>query len=148
MTSRHPQARISYPTVTTRFVCRRVDERYTGAVTVFDELDALLTVARVLLDLGCAKLSKSRGKRRRAWGQRRRHLPSWSARPTLTPSGRSPTTPKAGPEVANLVLIEAVRLREGFRPHRQRRHRQRRHRPGRGPGYLDGVLVKGNAHAN
>lgn len=46
---------------TTRLVARRFNERYAGGATVFDEPDALLTAAPVLLGVDGATMSKSRG---------------------------------------------------------------------------------------
>lgn len=154
---------------TARLVARRFNERYAGGAAVFDEPDALLTAAPVLLGLDGAKMSKSRGNAielRASEDDTARLIRSARTDPqrtiTYDPEGR--------PEVANLVLLAALctggdpteiaeslgdrgasalkavvieAVNERLRPHRRRRAELVED-----PDYLDEVLASGNARAN
>ena len=92
---------------TARLVARRFNERYGGGATVFDEPDALLTAAPLLLGLDGAKMSKSRGNAVELGASeddtaRVVHSAKTDTQRTITydPDGR--------PEVANLVLLAAL----------------------------------------
>ena len=154
---------------TTRLVARRFNERYAGGVTVFDEPDALLTAAPVLLGVDGAKMSKSRGNAIELGASE--DDTSRLIRSARTDTQRTITyDPEDRPEVANLVLLAALctgadpaQLAESIGDRgasapkvlvieavneRLRPHRQRRTELAANPGYLDEVLTKGNARAN
>jgi tryptophanyl-tRNA synthetase len=165
-----PVGRDQLPHVeTTRLIARRFNERYAAAETIFQEPDALLTAAPVLLGTDGAKMSKSRDNtitlrddEDRTAALLRRARTDSERTITYDPDGR--------PEVSNLVLIAALctgrdpvevadelgdrgsaalkalvteAVNEELRPLRRRRRDL-----AADPGYLRQVLAEGNARAN
>jgi len=154
---------------TTRHLARRFNERYAGGATVFDEPDALLTAAPLLLGVDGAKMSKSRGNAIEL-GASEDHT-ARLVRSAKTDTQRTITyDPDHRPEVANLVLLAALctgadpaelaesigdrgasalkavvaeAVNERLRPHRRRRADLVANLE-----YLDEVLARGNARAN
>jgi len=154
---------------TTRLVARRFNERYAGGATVFDEPDALLTAAPVLLRVDGAKMSTSRGNAVELGASE--DDTARLVRSAKTDAQRTITyDPDRRPEVANLVLLAALctgadpaelaesigdrgasaltavvaeAVNEHLRPHRRRRIEL-----AADPDHLDEVLTKGNARAN
>lgn len=154
---------------TTRHLARRFNERYASGATVFDEPDALLSAAPVLLGLDGTKMSKSRGNAVELGASE--DDTSRLVRSAKTDIERAITfDPEGRPEVANLVLLAA--LCTGAEPaelaesigdrgasalkatvieavnERLRPHRQRRIELAANPDYLDEVLARGNVRAN
>jgi tryptophanyl-tRNA synthetase len=153
----------------TRFVARRFNERYAGGATVFDEPDALLTAAPLLLGTDGTKMSKSRRNavELRASDDETARL----IRGAKTDTERAITyDPKGRPEVASLLLLAALCsdadpteladsigdrgasalkslvvevVNECLGPLRRRRAELIAD-----PGYLDDVLARGNTRAN
>ncbi len=153
----------------TRLIARRFNERYAGGATVFDEPDALLTAAPLLLGTDGTKMSKSQRNAVELRGS-----DDETARliqGAKTDSQRAITyDPEGRPEVASLLLLAALCsgadptelansigdrgaralkalvievVNEYLRPLRARRADLVAD-----PGYLDEVLAQGNARAN
>jgi tryptophanyl-tRNA synthetase len=154
---------------TARLIARRFNERYAAGATVFQEPDALLTDAPVLLGTDGAKMSKSRGNaiELRCTADQTATL----IRRAKTDADRTITyDPENRPEVASLLLTAALctdtdpadladsigdrgagalkalvaeAVNEYFRPLRRRRVEL-----SGDLGHLRAVLARGNAHAN
>jgi tryptophanyl-tRNA synthetase len=154
---------------TARLVARRFNERYASGATMFDEPDALLSAAPVLLGTDGTKMSKSRRN-----AVELRASPDDTAR--LIRGVKTDTErvicydPDHRPEVASLVLLAALctgtdptRLADSIGGggagalkavvieavnERLGPHRRRRAELAAQPGYLNDVLARGNARAN
>jgi tryptophanyl-tRNA synthetase len=153
----------------TRLIARRFNERYASGATVFDEPDALLTAAPLLLGTDGTKMSKSRHNaiELRASDDETSRL----IQGAKTDSTRLITyDPEGRPEVASLLLLAALcsgsepaeladsigdrgasalkalvieAVNEHLRPLRSQRAELVAN-----PDYLDDVLAQGNAYAN
>jgi tryptophanyl-tRNA synthetase len=153
----------------TRVVARRFNERYAGGTTVFAEPDALLTSAPGLLGTDGTKMSKSHGNAIEL--RATEDQTAASIRRARTDPQRTITyDPELRPEVASLLLTAALctgadpvdladsigdggaavlkslvteAVNEHLRPLRRRRAEL-----ASDPGYLRGVLRRGNSRAN
>ena len=86
----------------------------------FPEPEALLGDGAAAARHGRAEDEQEPRQRHRHRRDRRRDGPADPRAPRPTPSARSPTSPSAGPEVSNLVLLAALCLDERPRPSRRR----------------------------